>query len=146
METSGLLVEQATLKDVWRFVSMLLGALCVISIGEQLMQMWHVDNLDLVDQVNTLNLTIYSDCWWELVWCKKCNALIFLMPLVKVTMSTFSQAYANKLVTYMCITTHFCIFWKTYHILPFLSLTFVLQTNIVRHQVVLVQYAEISIK
>ena len=58
METLGLLVEQATLKDVWRFVSMLLGALCVISIGVQLMQMWHVDNLDLVDQVNILNLTV----------------------------------------------------------------------------------------
>ena len=58
METSGLLVEQATLKVVWRFVTVLLGALCVMTVGEQLMQMWHVDNLDLVDQVNTLNLTI----------------------------------------------------------------------------------------
>ena len=37
---------------------MLLGALCVIACGEQLMQTWHVDNLDLVDQVNILNLTI----------------------------------------------------------------------------------------
>ena len=37
---------------------MLLGALCVITIGEQLMQTWHVDNLDLVDQVNILNLTV----------------------------------------------------------------------------------------
>jgi len=37
---------------------MLLGALYVMNIGEQLMQTWHVDNLDLVDQVNTLNLTI----------------------------------------------------------------------------------------
>jgi len=53
-----LLVERATLKDVWRFVTMLLGALYVMNIGEQLMQTWHVDNLDLVDQVNTLNLTI----------------------------------------------------------------------------------------
>ena len=50
-------MERATLKVVWRFVTLLLGALCVISCGEQLMQMWHVDNLDLVDQVNTLNLT-----------------------------------------------------------------------------------------
>ena len=53
-----MLVEQATLKVVWRFVTMLLGALCVITIGEQLMQTWHVDNLDLVDQVNILNLTV----------------------------------------------------------------------------------------
>ena len=58
METSGLLVEQATLKVVWRFVTLLLGALCVITGGEQLMQMWHVDNLDLVDQVNILNLPV----------------------------------------------------------------------------------------
>jgi len=46
METSGLLVEQATLKVVWRFVTLLLGALCVTAGGEQLMQTWHVDNLD----------------------------------------------------------------------------------------------------
>ena len=56
METSGLLVEQATLKVVWRFVTMLLGVLCVMTIGEQLMQTWHVDNLDLVDRVSTLDL------------------------------------------------------------------------------------------
>ena len=55
METSGLLVEQATLKVVWRFVTMLLGAQCVVTFGMQLMQMWRVDNLDLVDQVNILN-------------------------------------------------------------------------------------------
>jgi len=54
METSGLLVERATLKVVWRFVTAILGALCVMTFGEQLMQMWHVDNLDLVDQVSTL--------------------------------------------------------------------------------------------
>ena len=51
-------MDRATLKVVWRFVTMLLGARCLITGGEQLMQMWHVDNLDLVDQVNTLNLTI----------------------------------------------------------------------------------------
>jgi len=52
-----LLVEQTTLKVVWRFVTTILGALCVIAFGVQLMQMWLVDNLDLVDQVITLNLT-----------------------------------------------------------------------------------------
>jgi len=45
-------MDQATLKVVWRFVTMLLGAQCVVTIGEQLMQTWRVDNLDLVDQVN----------------------------------------------------------------------------------------------
>jgi len=65
METSGLLVEQATLKVVWRFVTMLLGAQCVMTFGEQLMQMWHVDNLDLVDQVSTLDFYCFDtnvDC------------------------------------------------------------------------------------
>ena len=60
-----MLVEQATLKVVWRFVTMLLGALCVITIGEQLMQMWHVDNLDLGDQVSTLDFDSFDtnvDC------------------------------------------------------------------------------------
>jgi len=51
-------MDRATLKVVWRFVAMLLGALCVTTVGKQLMQMWCVDNLDLVDQVNTLNQTI----------------------------------------------------------------------------------------
>jgi len=54
METSGLLVEQAILKDVWRFVTTILGAQCVMTIGTQLMQMWPVDNLDLVNQVSAL--------------------------------------------------------------------------------------------
>ena len=54
MEISGLLVGQTALKVVWRFVTAILGALCVITIGEQLMQTWHVDNLDLVNQVSTL--------------------------------------------------------------------------------------------
>ena len=75
METSGLLVERATLKVVWRFVTAILGALCVITIGMQLMQMWHVDNLDLVDQVSTLEFDCFSTNldgrWIELVWGKK---------------------------------------------------------------------------
>ena len=54
METSGLLVEQAILKVVWRFVTTILGAQCVMTIGTQLMQMWPVDNLDLVNQVSAL--------------------------------------------------------------------------------------------
>ena len=57
METSDLLMEQATLKVVCRFVTTLLGALCV-DCGEQLMQMWHVDNLVLVDQVSFLTILI----------------------------------------------------------------------------------------
>ena len=65
METSGLLVEQATLKVVWRFVTAILGALCVMTVGVQLMQMWHVDNLDLGDQVSTLDFDSFDtnvDC------------------------------------------------------------------------------------
>jgi len=65
METSGLLVEQATLKVVWRFVTAILGALCVMTVGVQLMQMWHVDNLDLGDQVSTLEFDSFDtnvDC------------------------------------------------------------------------------------
>ena len=54
METSDLLVEQAILKVVWRFVTTILGALCVMMSGKQLMQMWPVDNLDLVNQVSSL--------------------------------------------------------------------------------------------
>ena len=67
METSGLLVEQATLKVVWRFVTAILGALCVTMVGKQLLQMWHVDNLDLVDQVSTLEFDCFDtniDCRW----------------------------------------------------------------------------------
>jgi len=60
METSGLLVEQATLKVVWRFVTALLGAQCVMTLGMQLMQMWHVDNLDLGDQVSTLDFDSFD--------------------------------------------------------------------------------------
>ena len=65
METLGLLVVQATLKVVWRFVTAMLGALCVRSFGMQLMQMWHVDNLDLLDQVSTLDFDSFDtnvDC------------------------------------------------------------------------------------
>ena len=40
---------------------MLLGALCVITGGEQLMQTWHVDNLDLVDQVNILKSDYFNE-------------------------------------------------------------------------------------
>jgi len=40
---------------------MLLGALCVMTVGEQLMQMWHVDNLDLVDQVNTFKSDYFNE-------------------------------------------------------------------------------------
>jgi len=87
METSGLLVERATLKVVLRFVTMILGAQCVMTIGEQLMQSWYVDNLDLVDQVNTLNVTI-------LIRLLVRTGLRQEIP----QMSTFSQVYANKLV------------------------------------------------
>ena len=65
METSGLLVEQATLKVVWRFVTTILGAQCVMTVGIQLMQMWHVDNLDLLDQVSILEFYCFDtniDC------------------------------------------------------------------------------------
>ena len=65
METSGLLVERATLKVVWRFVTALLGVQCVMTVGVQLMQMWHVDNLDLGDQVSTLDFDSFDtnvDC------------------------------------------------------------------------------------
>ena len=57
MVTSGLLVEQAILKVVLRFATAMLGALCVMTLGEQLMQVWPVDNLDLVDQVSSLLCT-----------------------------------------------------------------------------------------
>ena len=43
----------------------ILGALCVMTIGMQLMQMWHVDNLDLGDQVSTLDFDSFDtnvDC------------------------------------------------------------------------------------
>ena len=53
MVTSGLLVEQAILKVVWRFVTAMPGALCVMTFGEHRMLMWPVDNLDFVDQVST---------------------------------------------------------------------------------------------
>ena len=59
MVTSGLLVEQAILKAVLRFVTTMHGALCVMTFGEHLMQMWPVDNLDFDDQVST-NLCIGS--------------------------------------------------------------------------------------
>ena len=65
METLDLLVVRATLKVVWRFVTAILGALCVMTIGMQLMQMWHVDNLDLGDQVSTLDFDSFDtniDC------------------------------------------------------------------------------------
>jgi len=62
MVTSGLLVERAILKAVWRFVTTMLGALCVMTFGEHLMQMWPVDNLDFDDQVST-NLCIGRDCF-----------------------------------------------------------------------------------
>ena len=67
METSGLLVEQTTLKVVWRFVTTILGALCVEMVGNQLTQMWHVDNLDLEDQVSTLEF----DCFDTNVDCRR---------------------------------------------------------------------------
>ena len=55
-------MEQAILKVVWRFVTAMLGAPCVMTSGEQLMQVWPVDNLDLVDQVSSL-LCTRSDCF-----------------------------------------------------------------------------------
>ena len=58
-------MERATLKVVWRFVTAILGALCVMTVGVQLMQMWHVDNLDLGDQVSTLDFDSFDtnvDC------------------------------------------------------------------------------------
>ena len=53
-------MERATLKVGWRFVTAILGALCVMTIGMQLMQMWHVDNLDLGDQVSTLEFDSFD--------------------------------------------------------------------------------------
>jgi len=108
METSGLLVEQATLKVVWRFVTMILGAQCVMTIGEQLMQTWYVDNLDLVDQVNTLNVTI-------LIRLLVGTGLRQEIP----QMSTFSQVYANKLVYLHVHQKHssFVFPEKSFHIL-----------------------------
>ena len=80
METSGLLVEQVILKVVWRFVTTILGAQCVMTIGTQLMQMWPVDNLDLVNQVSDLEfdcfrLQRYRTCWRQ---------DLHVMPFVKV--------------------------------------------------------------
>jgi len=54
MVTSGLLEERAILKAVWRFVTTMHGALCVMTFGEHLMQMWPVGNLDFDDQVQLL--------------------------------------------------------------------------------------------
>ena len=80
METSGLLVEQAILKVVWRFVTAILGAQCVMTVGTPLMQMWPVDNLDLVNQVSDLEfdcfrLQRYRTCWRQ---------DLHVMPFVKV--------------------------------------------------------------
>ena len=80
METSGLLVEQAILKVVWRFVTTILGAQCVMTVGTQLMQMWPVDNLDLVNQVRALEF----DCF-RLQTDKTCwRQDLHIMPFVKV--------------------------------------------------------------
>ena len=38
----------------------ILGALCVMTIGMQVMQMLHVDNLDLGDQVSTLEFDSFD--------------------------------------------------------------------------------------
>ena len=65
LETSGLLEGQTVLRVEWRFATAMHGALCVMTFGEQLMQVWPVDNLDLVDQVSSQEVvcfdTNYSD-------------------------------------------------------------------------------------
>ena len=95
MVTSGLLVEQAILKAVWRFVTTMHGALCVMTFGEHLMQMWPVDNLDFDDQVST-NLCIGSRLF--LVWSDwtagKTEIMFvktFIVPLDKVFRFTIYQ-------------------------------------------------------
>ena len=55
-------MEQAILKVVWRFAAAMHGALCVMTLGEQLMQVWPVDNLDLVDQVSS-NFVPQDECF-----------------------------------------------------------------------------------
>ena len=52
MVTSGLLVEQAILKVVWRFATAMPGALCVMTSGEYQMPMWPVDNWASADLVS----------------------------------------------------------------------------------------------
>ena len=39
------------MKDVWRFAGMRAGVLCAMTTGELLMQLWHVDSLDIQQPV-----------------------------------------------------------------------------------------------
>ena len=44
-------MEQTALKDVWRFVITITGALSAMTSGPLMMLMWHVDNLGSETQV-----------------------------------------------------------------------------------------------
>ena len=44
-------MEPLTLKDEWKFVTTINGALSVMTYGLLMMPMWHVDNWDSVAQV-----------------------------------------------------------------------------------------------
>ena len=48
METSGLLMEEMSSKDVWKSVSMEHGALCVMIFGVATMPVLLADNWDLM--------------------------------------------------------------------------------------------------
>jgi len=109
MVTSGLLVGQAILKAVWRFVTTMVGALCVMTFGEYLMQMWPVDNLDFDDQVST-NLCIGSRLF--LIWTDwtagKIEVKTFIVPLDKVFRFTIPTIVCVRMLSsYLTI----CVSW-----------------------------------
>ena len=52
MVTSGFEVVQTLTKVEWKSATTMHGVLCVMTSGANLMQEWHADNLDLLQQVH----------------------------------------------------------------------------------------------
>ena len=60
-------MELASLKDEWKFATIMNGALSVMTHGLLRMPMWPVDNLDSVIQVT---IAIVKDCDKALFTCR----------------------------------------------------------------------------
>ena len=65
-------------RDVWKFVSMASGAQYVMTIGEPVMLMWLVGNLDMVEQVTISILIVTNIVHMPLQFqcCSKCFILL----------------------------------------------------------------------
>ena len=61
-------MEQTILKDVWKSVTITIGALSVMTFGPPMMLMWHVDSWDSGIQVQQHVYVNYSDSTKASMW------------------------------------------------------------------------------